>query len=147
MPYQLATWSFQYCCHLLKVYFSRKRCAPIISIGAAASKPTRPLIPIMVSPTCISRPIPYAAPISSTFWIALIGSSNFSSFTAFNSPFSKVRRSCSLPSLVTCFKYALSGNPCAESKISPPQIEVPQRPTLYEYFNFVKSAAKPCSFK
>ena len=24
-PYQLATWSFQYCCHLLNVYFSRKR--------------------------------------------------------------------------------------------------------------------------
>ena len=58
IPYQLATWSFQYCCHLLSVYFSRNLCAPIISIGAAASKPTRPLIPIIVSPTCISRPIP-----------------------------------------------------------------------------------------
>ncbi len=59
-------------------------------MGAAASKPTRPLIPMIVSPTCMSRPIPYAAPISSTFWMALIGSSNVSSLTAFSSPFSKV---------------------------------------------------------
>jgi carbamoyl-phosphate synthase large subunit len=52
----------------------------------------------------LSRSIPYAAPISSTFWMALMGSSNVSSFTAFSSPFSKVRRNCSLPSLVQCFR-------------------------------------------
>ena len=31
----------------------------MLAIGAAASKPTRPLIPMMVSPTCISLPMPY----------------------------------------------------------------------------------------
>ena len=70
MPYQLATWSFQYCCHLESVNFSRNLCAEMMSIGAAASNPTRPLMPMMVSPTCMSRPIPYGAAIVSTAWMA-----------------------------------------------------------------------------
>ena len=58
IPYQVPTWSFQYCCHLDRVYFSRYLWAAMMSIGAAASKPTRPLMPMMVSPTWMSRPRP-----------------------------------------------------------------------------------------
>ena len=34
--------------------------------GDAASNPTRPLMPMIVSPMCISRPIPYLLAISSS---------------------------------------------------------------------------------
>ncbi|EJW96075.1 hypothetical protein EVA_15818 [gut metagenome] len=74
-------------------------------------------------------------------------SSNTSPLTACISPFLNSMLSFSLPLFFTCFRYALSGRPWAESRISPPQIDVPQRPTLYEYFSLVKSASKPCSFK
>ena len=43
-------------------------------------------------------------PIKAIQKVEEIGSSNFSSLTAFSSPFSKVRRSCSLPSFSTCFR-------------------------------------------
>ena len=57
MPYQLPSWSFQYCCHLESTDFSSSRWASMMSMGAAASKPTRPLMPMMVSPTLQSRPM------------------------------------------------------------------------------------------
>ena len=44
----------------------------MISIGAAASNPTRPLIPTRVSPTWVSLPIAQAAPISSILRMAAI---------------------------------------------------------------------------
>jgi len=43
------------------------------SAGAAASNPTLPFIPIMVSPTCISRPIPNLPAILCRYWIASVG--------------------------------------------------------------------------
>jgi hypothetical protein len=44
--------------------FSNKWCALMMIGGAAASKPTLPLIPIIVSPTCVSLPIAYACNFS-----------------------------------------------------------------------------------
>lgn len=38
MPYQLATWSFQYCCHLERVDFSSRRWASIIRLRSSGLK-------------------------------------------------------------------------------------------------------------
>ena len=75
-----------------------------MSIGAAASKPTLPLMPMMVSPTCMSLPIPYGEAMASILRIAAILSSNFSPFTEEISPWSKPISICSLPSLVICLR-------------------------------------------
>ena len=56
--------------------------------GAAASKPTRPLIPIMVSPTCMSRPMAYFFASSCSFWISETAS-DLVPFNPTNSPFLK----------------------------------------------------------
>ena len=114
-------------------------------MGAAASKPTRPLMPIIVSPTLYRvRCRKYTDFLY--FLDSLDGVVRCFVVDPLSSPFSKGQaQRCSLPSLVQCFQIGrFRGVPIAESESRRRKWKYPQ--TVIEYFSLAKSAAnRVCS--